>query len=129
MSSTGVMIAPGFLARARTIAGPGFSRWLIPPSALAIHLCIGMAYGFSVFWLPLSKAVGITESIKCPDDMGLWARAVSSSCDWRISELQWTFILFFVFLGSAAFIYGGVAPGGRAREAGVGAAACLWGGV
>jgi hypothetical protein len=57
MSATGVLSAPGFLARERTIAGPGFSRWLIPPSALAIHLCIGMAYGFSVFWLPLSKAV------------------------------------------------------------------------
>ena len=43
--STGVLTAPGFLARERTIAGPGFSRWLITPSALAIHLCIGMAYG------------------------------------------------------------------------------------
>ena len=34
---------------------PGFNRWLVPPAALAIHLCIGMAYGFSVFWLPLSQ--------------------------------------------------------------------------
>src|SRR5215831_19463367 len=58
--STEVLAAPGFLARERTIAGPGFSRWLIPPAALAIHLCIGMAYGFSVFWLPLSKAFGIS---------------------------------------------------------------------
>src|ERR1700735_1497436 len=88
MSATGVLSAPGFLARERTIAGPGFSRWLIPPSALAIHLCIGMAYGFSVFWLPLSKAVGIGNPIKCPADMGLFARAVSSTCDWRIPELQ-----------------------------------------
>ena len=47
------------LAKEHTIAGPGFNRWLVPPAALAIHLCIGMAYGFSVFWLPLSKAVGI----------------------------------------------------------------------
>ena len=49
--------ADGFLSRARTVAGPGFNRWLVPPCALAIHLCIGMAYGFSVFWLPLSPPV------------------------------------------------------------------------
>jgi hypothetical protein len=36
----------------------GFNRWLVPPAALVIHLCIGMAYGFSVFWLPLSHALG-----------------------------------------------------------------------
>ncbi len=127
--STGVMTAPGFLARERTIAGPGFSRWLIPPAALAIHLCIGMAYGFSVFWLPLSKAIGITSSIACPADMGLFARMVSGSCDWKISELQWTFILFFVFLGSAAFAYGGWLERAGPRKAGVVAAICWCGGL
>ena len=40
-----------FLSKQRIIANPGFNRWLVPPAALAIHLCIGMAYGFSVFWL------------------------------------------------------------------------------
>jgi hypothetical protein len=58
-----------FLNKEHTIAGPGFNRWLVPPAALAIHLCIGMAYGFSVFWLPLSKSLavsqGLTEAIKC----------------------------------------------------------------
>ena len=58
--NTQLSATPGFLSRERTIAGPGFSRWMVPPAALAIHLCIGMAYGFSVFWLPLSKAIGIT---------------------------------------------------------------------
>ena len=53
---------PGFLSKERIVARPGFNRWLVPPAALAIHLCIGMAYGFSVFWLPLSKAVGITAA-------------------------------------------------------------------
>jgi MFS family permease len=129
MSTTAVLSAPAFLARERTIAGPGFSRWLIPPSALAIHLCIGMAYGFSVFWLPLSKAVGITDPIKCPAEMGLLARAVSSSCDWRISELQWTFILFFVFLGSAAFLCGGWLERAGPRKAGVVATLCWCGGL
>lgn len=51
----------GFLSKERIIANPGFNRWLVPPAALAIHLCIGMAYGFSVFWLPLSKAIGIKD--------------------------------------------------------------------
>ncbi len=129
MSATGVLSAPGFLARERTIAGPGFSRWLIPPSALAIHLCIGMAYGFSVFWLPLSKAVGIGNPIKCPVDMGLFGRAVSSTCDWRIPELQWTFILFFVFLGSAAFLCGGWLERAGPRKAGVVATICWCGGL
>jgi hypothetical protein len=38
-----------FLDRERSIAGPGFNRWLIPPAALAIHLCIGQAYATSVY--------------------------------------------------------------------------------
>ncbi len=48
----------GLLDKRRIIAKAGFSRWLVPPAALAIHLCIGMASGFSVFWLPLSRALG-----------------------------------------------------------------------
>ena len=48
------------LDRERIIATAGFNRWLVPPAALCIHLCIGMAYGFSVFWLPLSRAIGLT---------------------------------------------------------------------
>src|SRR3989304_4742919 len=47
----------GLLSKERTIAKPGFNRWLVPPAALAIHLCIGMAYGFSGFWLPLRPAL------------------------------------------------------------------------
>src|SRR4029078_12316696 len=47
------------LDRERIIATAGFNRWLVPPAALCIHLCIGMAYGFSVFWLPLSRAIGL----------------------------------------------------------------------
>ncbi len=127
--STGVLTDTGFLARERTIAGPGFSRWLIPPAALAIHLCIGMAYGFSVFWLPLSKAIGITNPVACPADMGLLGRALTSTCDWKISDLQWTFVLFFVFLGSAAFAYGGWLERAGPRKAGVVAAICWCGGL
>ena len=53
----------GILDRERIIARPGFNRWLVPPAALCIHLCIGMAYGFSVFWLPLSRAIGISRRL------------------------------------------------------------------
>jgi hypothetical protein len=69
--------SPGLLDKERTIADPGFNRWLMPPAALAIHLCIGMAYGFSVFWLPLSKAVGIKESIACGPDVGFFRNCLS----------------------------------------------------
>jgi hypothetical protein len=63
--ATGASTA-GILDRKRIIAKPGFNRWLVPPAALAIHLCIGMAYGFSVFWLPLSRAVGTETGTKVP---------------------------------------------------------------
>ncbi len=62
---------PGFLSRENIIAKPGFNRWLVPPAALAIHLCIGMSYGLSVFWLPLSHAIGLDKAQACPAAMSL----------------------------------------------------------
>ena len=91
----------GLLSRKRIIATNGFNRWLVPPAALAIHLCIGMAYGFSVFWLPLSKAIGIKAPVACPD-MSLGGALITTSCDWRVADLGWMFTLFFVFLGLSA---------------------------
>ena len=41
------------LDRERTVAPPGYRRWLIPPAALAVHLSIGQVYAFSVFKEPL----------------------------------------------------------------------------
>src|SRR2546425_9617909 len=90
----------GILSREKIIAKPGFNRWLVPPAALAIHLCIGMAYGFSVFWLPALGAIGIDKSIACPADMSLISALFTTSCDWKISDLGWMYTLFFVFLGS-----------------------------
>src|SRR5512141_2011190 len=109
---------PGFLDRERIIAKPGFNRWLVPPAALAIHLCIGMAYGFSVFWLPLSRAVGISQSIACPKDMGFFAEMLAAGCVWKISMLGWMYTLFFVFLGSSAAIWGGWVERAGPRKAG-----------
>ena len=78
-----------FLAKERTIAKPGFNRWLVAPAALAVHLCIGQVYAFSVFNLPLTKVLGVTESL--PED-------------WKLTTLGWIFSLAIVFLGlSAAF--------------------------
>jgi MFS family permease len=127
--TTAALATPGFLSRERTIAGPGFSRWMVPPAALAIHLCIGMAYGFSVFWLPLSKAIGITQSIACPADITFIGRLFSTTCDWKLNILGWTYTLFFVFLGSAAAIWGGWLERAGPRKAGVVATICWCGGL
>jgi MFS family permease len=63
-------MALSFLDREHTVAGPHFSRWLIPPAALAIHLCIGQAYATSVYKTALVQhfdtsltAIGIIFSI------------------------------------------------------------------
>jgi MFS family permease len=121
--------SPGLLDKERIIAGPGFNRWLVPPAALAIHLCIGMAYGFSVFWLPLSKALGIKAAIKCGPDVGFWAQLFTSTCDWQISTLGWMYTLFFVLLGTSAATWGGWLERAGPRKAGVVSALCWCGGM
>ena len=124
---------PAFLSRERIVAGPRFNRWLVPPAALAIHLCIGMAYGFSVFWLPLSKAIGITQSIACPKESGFFAHLVAqmftTTCDWDIATLGWTYTLYFVLLGIAAATWGGWLERAGPRKAGLLAALCWCGGL
>src|SRR5258706_1872395 len=101
-----------WLAKQRIVAQPGFNRWLVPPAALAIHLSIGMAYGLSVFWLPLSRAIGITAP---------------AAGDWKVSRLGWTFSLGIVFLGLSAAVFGRWLEREGPRKAGVVAAFC-WGG-
>ncbi|WP_020161422.1 L-lactate MFS transporter [Methylobacter marinus] len=79
----------GFFSKQRTVAKPGYNRWMVPPAALSVHLCIGQAYAFSVFNNPLTRVIGVTEST--PDD-------------WKLTTLGWIFSLAIVFLGlSAAF--------------------------
>ncbi len=121
-------VSTGLLSRDRIIAKAGFNRWLVPPAALAVHLCIGMAYGFSVFWLPLSKAIGIKSSVACPD-MSLVDALTTTTCDWRVSDLGWMFTLFFVFLGISAAIFGGWLERVGPRKAAVVAALCWCGGL
>ncbi|OUY07656.1 OFA family MFS transporter [Acinetobacter populi] len=123
------MSQPAFLSKQRIIAKPGFNRWLVPPAALAIHLCIGMAYGFSVFWLPLSKALGISESIACVPDIGFFQQLFVAHCDWKVSTLGWMYTMFFVLLGSSAAIWGGWLERVGPRRAGLLSAVCWCGGM
>ena len=116
------------LDRERIIATAGFNRWLVPPAALCIHLCIGMAYGFSVFWLPLSRAIGLTASKTCPD-ISLAQELFTTTCDWRIASLGWMYTLFFVVLGVSAALWGGWLEQAGPRKAGVVAAVCWCGGL
>ncbi len=125
---SGVGSGIGLLDKERIIAKAGFNRWLVPPAALCIHLCIGMAYGFSVFWLPLSRALGITQAQTCPD-MSLVQELFTTTCDWRIASMGWMYTLFFVFLGVSAAIWGGWLERVGPRKAGVVAALCWCGGL
>ena len=81
MSAANVMFRPGFFDKERIIADSAYNRWLVPPCALAIHLCIGMAYGFSVFWLPLHRAIGLTKPLECPENLGFFASITTTTCD------------------------------------------------
>lgn len=115
----------GVLDKERTIAGEGFNRWLVPPAALAIHLCIGMAYGFSVFWLPMTKLVD-AASTQCTG--GSWMTALfSTQCNWTVPQVSMTFTLFIFMLGVAAAFWGGWLEHAGPRKSGLIAAAC-WGG-
>src|SRR6266849_197496 len=118
----------GILDREHTIAKAGFNRWLVPPAALCIHLCIGMAYGFSVFWLPLSRALGVSAAKACPD-MSLMQELFTTTCDWRVASMGWMYTLFFVLLGVSAAVWGGWLERVGPRKAGFVSAMCWCGGL
>ncbi len=105
--------SPGLFDRERIVAGPGFSRWLVPPAALCVHLCIGQAYAFSVFNLPMTKLIGITNS--APDD-------------WKLTQLGWIFSLAIVFLGLSSAATGTWLDRVGPRKAMFTAACCFGGG-
>ena len=101
------------LDRSHTVARPGFSRWMVPPAALCIHLCIGQVYAFSVFNLPLTKLIGIAKS--APDD-------------WKLTELGWIFSIAIFFLGFSAAVLGRWVEEGGPRRTMFAAALCFGGG-
>src|SRR5580692_10403526 len=103
-------MSTGLLSRSRTIAGPGFNRWLVPPAALCIHLCIGQAYAFSVFNLPLTRLLGISQS---------------APGDWKLTDVGWIFSIAIVFLGTSAALFGRWVEEGGPRRAMFTAALCF----
>ncbi len=120
--------SPGMFDRDRIIATAGFNRWLVPPAALAIHLCIGMVYGLSVFWLPLSRAIGIGKPVACAG-MSLGDALFTTTCDWRVADVTYVFTLAIVVLGVSAALWGGWLERVGPRRAGVVAALCWSGGL
>ena len=125
MSNTALAESGSFFSRSRTVAGPGFSRWLAPPAALAIHLCIGMAYGMSVFWLPMTKM--IADAPATCANQGFAAQLFTTSCNWSVTEVTPVFEIFIAVLGISAAIWGGWLEHAGPRKAGLFAALC-WGG-
>jgi len=128
-----------WLSKAATVAGSGYNRWLVPPAALAIHLCIGMAYGFSVFWKPLQGALiangkPIAECSASATDFwtktaGTFRALFATDCNWSQFDLGWMYTLFFVFLGCSAALWGGWLEREGPRKAGIVAALCWCGGL
>lgn len=80
-----------FLSRAATVASPGFSRWLVPPAAIAVHMCIGQVYGFSVFKKPLARALGISAPI---------------AGDWSEADVGVAYSIALALLGLSAAFFG-----------------------
>jgi MFS family permease len=101
------------LDRERTVAGAGYSRWLVPPAALAVHLSIGQVYAFSVFKLPLAQSIGINHA---------------APGDWSQPALAWIFSIAIAFLGISAAVFGRWVEKNGPRKTMLAAACCFGGG-
>ncbi len=100
------------LKKERIIAAPGFNRWRVPPASIAIHLCIGSVYAWSIFNLPLTRAFGVVGG---------------AAEDWALGDVVWIFSVAIVFLGLSAAVGGKWLERVGPRMVGV-TAAVLWGG-
>ncbi|MFI7613561.1 OFA family MFS transporter [Nonomuraea terrae] len=133
-------MAEGFLSRSRTVAPPGWSRWLVPPAALSVHLAIGQAYAWSVFKPPLEQALGLSGTQSAlPFQLGIvmlglsaafggtlverngprWAMFVSMACfssGFLLSALgvltqqYWLVVLGYGFVGGIGLGIGYISP-------------------
>jgi MFS family permease len=100
------------LSKERIVAGPKFNRWLVPPASIAIHLCIGSVYAWSIYNPALTRAFGVV---------------VPSADDWLLSDVVWIFTVAIIFLGLSAAIAGKWLEDVGPRTVGTVAALC-WGG-
>lgn len=103
---------PKILLKESIVAPPGFNRWRVPPASIAIHLCIGSVYAWSIFNPALIRELGVVGS---------------SAGDWTLSSVVWIFSVAIVFLGLAAAVAGKWLERVGPRCVGV-TAAILWGG-
>jgi len=113
------------LDKGSTVANEAFSRWLVPPAALAIHLCIGMAYGFSVFWKPMSNLLSNTDA-SCAAQTFM-DQLFTTSCNWTIPNEVHIFETFIAMLGISAAVWGAWVEHSGPRKSGF-VAALFWGG-
>lgn len=129
-----------FLSKERITADGSFNRWLVPPAALAVHLSIGMAYGFSVFWKPLGNALLDADgkpAAACAAGATTFAEKLSGTgqalfatdCNWTQFDLGWMYTLFFVLLGCSAALWGGWLERAGPRKAGIVSTLCWCGGL
>jgi len=102
----------GILSKERIVAQPGFNRWKVPPASVAIHLCIGSVYAWSIYNLPLSRVFGVVTS---------------AADDWSLQNVTWIFSVAIVFLGLSAAFAGRWLEQVGPRKVGTVAAVC-WGG-
>jgi len=129
-----------FLSKEHITANANFNRWLVPPAALAVHLSIGMAYGFSVFWKPLGNAL-VDDAGKplatCAAGAATFGEKLSGTatalfatdCNWTQFDLGWMYTLFFVLLGCSAAVWGGWLERAGPRKAGLVSTLCWCGGL
>ena len=101
----------GFFSKDRVIALLGLNRWRVPPASIAIHLCIGSVYAWSVFNPPLMKVRGVVAS---------------AAGDWSLTQVAWIFTVAIVSLGCSAAVAGRCMEHVGPRTVGLAAAAC-WG--
>jgi MFS family permease len=108
------MAIPKFLLRESIVAGPDFNRWLAPPAAIALHMCIGQIYSFSVFKLPLARALGVTAPM---------------AGDWSQPQIGVAFSIALAVLGFSAALFGKSVEHNGPRLTMVVSAACFSGGL
>jgi MFS family permease len=102
----------GFLGKEHIVAPPDFNRWRVPPASIAIHLCIGAVYAWSIFNAPLARLDGVVAS---------------AASDWTLGQVVWVFSAAIVSLGLTAALAGRWLERVGPRMVGV-VAACCWGG-
>ena len=102
----------GLLSKERITAPADYNRWRVPVASVAIHLCIGSVYAWSIYNPPLTRIHGVVTS---------------AADDWSLSAVVWVFTVAIVSLGLAAAFAGKWLEEAGPRKVGVVAAFC-WGG-